>query len=230
MSDNLIFVIVAVAFFFWYRMQQAMTAALCQGAGISSGCGPSGLILGGMKIVVPGFGIAPACSGRGASSIFCCSTTRQGYINKNPVGGGTIVLPTPFGCRPSSVQPRPVTTPVMGMASQSTTLPKPIATHPAPLTINPCRPTPALCSYNNLSATPGKVITSTVSGPIGLAINNLTECFCKVDKLYGKALVQGVAAGKIAPNFPTPAAARASFVRSVSPGYGPRATAARCAP
>lgn len=157
MSDNLIIVIAAILFFFWYRMQQAMAAALCQGGGISSGCGPSGLILGGQKIVVPGFGTACACQGRGVSSIFNCSPVRQGPV-QSPVIGPVRVVP-PIGSRfPIDVVP-------MGMAPQTTTLPKPIATHPAP--------NPAFCTCNKVCtaatvANSGVGITKSIGGSAGV--------------------------------------------------------------
>jgi hypothetical protein len=231
-SDNLIIVIGLILAFVWLSMQNAMAAALCQGGGISSGCGPSGLILGGQQIVVPGFGTAPACRGRGTSSIFCCSQTRQGQW---PCRGqiGVITIPTPYGNKPSSVQPRPITGPVMGMAPQATTLPKPIATHPAPVFNSPqalATPTPALCQYNALETTNpvNTVVSGFSSGNIPLVgplIRNLTECFCKVNALYGKALQQGIASGKIRKCYAVVKRGCIKPCGRSSGGFGPRGTA-----
>ena len=166
MNDNLIIVIAAVLFFFWYRMQQAMAAALCQGGGISSGCGPSGLILGGQKIVVPGFGTAPACRGRGTSSIFCCSPVRQGPI-KSPVIGPVRVIP-PVGSRfPIDVVP-------MGMASQTTTLPKPMGTMAKP---------PVQSSGPCLGASAGSIGGGLASiGIVGTLLNLLNKMKVPIQK------------------------------------------------
>jgi hypothetical protein len=222
-SDNLIIVIAAVLLFFWYRMQQAMAAALCTGGGVSSGCGPSGLILGGQKIVVPGFGTACACQGRGASSIFNCSPVRQGPI-ASPIGPERIVPPaTSF---PIDVVP-------MGMAPQATTLPKPIATHPAPVFNSPqalATSTPALCQYNALETTNpvNTVVSGFSSGNIPLVgplIRNLTECFCKVNALYGKALQQGIASGKIRKCYAVVKRGCIKPCGRSSGGFGPRGTA-----
>jgi hypothetical protein len=217
-SDNLIIVIAAVLFFFWYRMQQAMAAALCTGGGVSSGCGPSGLILGGQKIVVPGFGTACACQGRGVSSIFSCSPVRQGPI-ASPIGPARRVPPA------TSYMP-------VGMAPQATMLPGPIIIRPTPIFNSPqalATPTPALCQYKALETTsPTKLIASgftTGSIPVvGPLINNLTECFCKVNALYGKALQQGIASGKICKCYAVVKKGCIKPCGRASGAFGPRAS------
>jgi hypothetical protein len=104
--------------------------------------------------------------------------------------------------------------------------PPPVFNSPAAL----ATPTPALCQYKALETTnPTSLVSAIASGnPVSLFIKNLTECFCQVNALYGKALEQGVASGKICRNFPTPAGAKAQLRSLTHATSGVRRAALGC--